>query len=170
MSSATLGNYDLGQCTWFVAEQVNWIGLWGNASQWLSSAQAAGLPTGSTPMIGAVAVWAPNAGGASAFGHVALVTGIQANGLPQVAEMNWSGGPGVVDYRNVDPGSAAGIAGYIYSPDSTHPTPPSSTVTPDASMAGVQTAWDQLRGYFRDTAPGQHNDLVTIANNTRRIG
>ena len=46
---------------------------WGNAKDWIASAQAAGHSVGTTPVAGAIAVW-PNEGGG--YGHVAYVTSV----------------------------------------------------------------------------------------------
>lgn len=106
-------NYTIGNCTRWVAEQLSWIpaGL-GNANQWLTNAQARGLPTigpTSTPPVGSVAVW--NTG---SFGHVAEVTGIIPGGF-QVSEENVLG-LGVTDIRNVTGSALSGLEGFILPP------------------------------------------------------
>ena len=60
----------------------------GNAYQWASNAQAAGIPTGSTPKPGSIGVL--NDGG---FGHVAWVDSVQSNGTITIDHynINWSG-------------------------------------------------------------------------------
>lgn len=106
-------SYTWGNCTRWVAEQLSWIpaGL-GNANQWLSGAQARGLPTigpTSAPPIGSVAVW--NTG---SFGHVAEVVG-QIPGGFQVSEENWLG-TGVTDVRKVTGAGLSGLEGFILPP------------------------------------------------------
>lgn len=106
-------NYTVGNCTRWVAEQLSWIpsGL-GNANQWLTRAQARGLPTigaTSAPPIGSVAVW--NTG---QFGHVAEVVA-QIPGGFQVSEENWLG-TGVTDVRNVTGSALSGLQGFILPP------------------------------------------------------
>lgn len=106
-------SYTVGNCTRWVAEQLSWVpaGL-GNANQWLSGAQARGLPTigpSSAPPIGSVAVW--NTG---AFGHVAEVVGVIPGGF-QVSEENWLG-TGVTDVRNVTGSALSGLQGFILPP------------------------------------------------------
>lgn len=106
-------SYVAGQCTRWVAENASWIpaGL-GNANQWLTGAQARGLPTigpTSAPPIGSVAVW--NTGAA---GHVAEVVG-QVPGGFQVSEENWLGS-GVTDVRNVTGTALDGLEGFILPP------------------------------------------------------
>lgn len=105
--------YTWGQCTRWVAEQVSWIpGGLGNANQWLTNAQARGLPTigpSSAPPIGSVAVW-----GNGPFGHVAEVVG-QIPGGFQVSEENWLGND-VTDIRNVTGSALNGLQGFILPP------------------------------------------------------
>lgn len=128
--------YTIGQCTDFVAKTLGWIpGNLGNANQWLTRAAAQGYATSRRPVIGSVAVWGSNVGGAQGAGHVAVVTGVQASGLPIVQEENWTYGPGRVDTRAVSASSAAGIIGYILPPGT-----PSSGHSPGAGApAGAAT-------------------------------
>jgi hypothetical protein len=119
--------YTIGQCTDGAAKIATWVGAqWGDASQWLGNAAQQGFPESSTPQIGDVAVWGANMGGALGAGHVAVVTGLQANGDPIVEEENWTNGPGNFDSRLVSPSSAAGIIGYI------EPKPGETTVLPNS--------------------------------------
>ena len=77
----------------------------GNASQWVASAQAAGYATGSTPRAGSVAVY---------VGHVAYVTSVSADGSScYIVEGGYNG------HYNERWISASGtgsqpIIGYIY--------------------------------------------------------
>jgi len=100
-------NFPWGQCTWWAANERPDIGsvVVGNASAWLYSARAAGLPTGTVPRVGAVVVYQPGAQGAAWTGHVAYVTSVNGNSFT-ISEMNfpiWGGvttrtswaGPGV---------------------------------------------------------------------------
>lgn len=84
-----------GQCTSFAAWAVrSRVGVpfhnfykgrqWGNAKQWDDTARAVGVPTGSTPKVGAVAV--RNSG---KYGHVAFVTKVNGNGTFEVDEYNY---------------------------------------------------------------------------------
>jgi len=106
-------SYTWGNCTRWVAEQLSWIpGGLGNANQWLTNAQARGLPTiGPTtaPPIGSVAVF--NTG---PLGHVAEVVG-QIPGGFQVSEENWLG-KGLTDVRNVSGPGLKGLQGFILPP------------------------------------------------------
>ncbi|MBF0776636.1 CHAP domain-containing protein [Streptococcus azizii] len=101
--------YPVGQCTWGVKQAAPWVGnYWGNANQWLYSAAAAGFRTGSTPQVGAVAVWT-----AGAFGHVAVVTEVNGSQI-RVVESNYAGNQYLGDFRGWFSPAADGVAGYIY--------------------------------------------------------
>lgn len=101
--------YPVGQCTWGAKEATGWVGNnWGNANQWLYSAAAAGFSTGSTPAVGAVAVWT-----AGAYGHVAVVTAVNGSQI-QVVESNYAGNMSVGNYRGWFNPAADGVTGYIY--------------------------------------------------------
>lgn len=106
-------SYVVGQCTYYVARLLSWVpaGL-GNAGEWLRNAQAKGLVTTTTPTVGSVAVYRPG-GGYSEFGHVAVVTEVLPDRTFRVSEMNFSGGPGVVDERL---STLAGVEGFILPP------------------------------------------------------
>ena len=70
-----------GNCVWWAWEQWHLLGYdlppdWGNAADWIVDAQRTGLPLGTTPRTGSIAVF-PRADGVWAFGsagHVAFVT------------------------------------------------------------------------------------------------
>ena len=109
--------YPMGQCTWGAKVLAPWVGnYWGNANQWLVSGSAAGHATGTTPQVGAVAVWT---GGAGGYGHVAVVTAVDGDNI-QVMEANYGGSAeqadprGVGNYRGWFSASASGITGYVY--------------------------------------------------------
>lgn len=112
--------YTVGNCTRWVAEQLSWIpGNLGNANQWLTGAQARGLPTigpTSAPPIGSVAVW-----GTGVNGHVAEVVG-QIPGGFQVSEENVLG-LGRTDVRNVTGSGLSGLEGFILPPGGTSSLP-----------------------------------------------
>ncbi|MFH0374062.1 peptidoglycan hydrolase PcsB [Streptococcus sp. A22] len=101
--------YPVGECTWGVKQIAPWVGnYWGNGGQWLGSAAAAGFRTGSTPQVGAVAVWTN-----SYYGHVAVVTAVNGSEI-QVMESNFNGNRYVSNFRGWFNASSSGIAGYIY--------------------------------------------------------
>lgn len=115
MSVATAASYVVGQCTYYVAETLSWVpaGL-GNAYQWLSNAQSRGYAISNSPAVGDIAVWGSSLPGSEGFGHVAVVTALGPNNTFQVSEMNYSGGPGVVDSRWVTNNS--NLEGFIEPP------------------------------------------------------
>lgn len=101
--------YDWGQCVWYAAIRRASMGNplptdLGNANTWYSVAQSYYIPTGSQPIVGAVATTT-----AGYLGHVAIVREVEANGNILIDEMN-SVGLGVTDTREV----AASAYQYIY--------------------------------------------------------
>ncbi len=108
--------YPVGQCTWGAKALAPWVGnYWGNANQWPASAQAAGYSVGSTPAVGAVAVWPYDGGG---YGHVAVVTAVESPTNIQVSESNYAGSMSIGNYRgwfNPTAGTwGGGTVLYIY--------------------------------------------------------
>ena len=114
-AASTPNTYPVGQCTWGVKSLAPWAGNnWGNAKDWIASAQAAGHSVGTTPVAGAIAVW-PNDGGG--YGHVAYVTSASGANSIQVMESNYAGNMSISNYRGTfDPTSSAhgGSVYYIY--------------------------------------------------------
>lgn len=104
--------YPMGQCTWGAKTMASWVGnYWGNANQWGASARAAGYSVGTTPRVGAVAVWPYDGGG---YGHVAVVTLVANNSSIQVMESNYAGNMSIGNYRGSFNPSASGSVYYIY--------------------------------------------------------
>lgn len=70
-----------------------WGGV-GNANQWPGNARAAGIPTGSTPRVGSVAVVS-----SGQYGHVAWVEAINPNGTIRISHynVNWTGNYAIWD-------------------------------------------------------------------------
>ncbi|AXN96970.1 CHAP domain-containing protein [Streptococcus thermophilus] len=114
-AASTPNTYPVGQCTWGAKSLAPWAGNnWGNAKDWIASAQAAGHSVGKTPVAGAIAVW-PNDGGG--YGHVAYVTSASGANSIQVMESNYAGNMLIGNYRGTfDPTSSAhgGSVYYIY--------------------------------------------------------
>ena len=114
-AEATPNTYPTGQCTWGVKEMAPWVGnYWGNARDWIASAQNAGYSTGSTPTVGSVAVWPEDGGG---YGHVAYVTSVTNNNSIQVMESNYAGNMSIGNYRGeFDPTNtySGSSVSYIY--------------------------------------------------------
>lgn len=105
-------SYPVGECTWGVKSQVSWVGpYWGNANQWVASARAEGFSVGTTPQVGAVAVWV---GGT--YGHVALVTAVESSTNIQVSESNYMGRRYIGNHRGwFNPTTTSeGTVYYIY--------------------------------------------------------
>ncbi len=96
-NSSVSNTYPIGQCTWGAKTLAPWVGNnWGNAGQWANSARSAGFTVGTTPAVGAVAVW-PNDGGG--YGHVAVVTSVESSTRIQVSEANYAGNQSISNYR-----------------------------------------------------------------------
>ena len=90
-------------CTDYVHSRRPDVPIYGNAGySWISSAQAQGKAPGSTPQVGAVAV---------TDGHVAYVSGVNADGTYQVQEMGWNYQAGNYNERTVQPGT---FGAFIY--------------------------------------------------------
>lgn len=145
-------NYTWGNCTAGAAELATWIpaGL-GNAIDWLSNAKAKGLPTSSTPVVGAVAVFGSAYG---PDGHVAVVRKVNADGSFVVQEMNYIG-LNKWDTRLL-PAAANGLLGFILPPaagaaltsssSSSSSSGRSSSSSPDPF--GIQAAVANLLSFF----------------------
>ncbi len=90
-------------CTDYVHSKRPDVPIYGNAGyNWISSAQAAGKATGSTPQAGAVAVMP---------GHVAYVESVNSDGSYVVSEMGWNYQAGNYNVRTVKPGA---FGSFIY--------------------------------------------------------
>lgn len=104
-------NYPVGQCTWAVQKLTGWAGdWWGNASTWATNAARDGYAVGTTPAVGAIAVW--DDGG---FGHVAYVTDVQSETSIQVLEANYNGRQWIDNHRGwFNPLNTKSKVSYIY--------------------------------------------------------
>jgi surface antigen len=105
-AGSKINGYPYGYCTYYVATRRAVPSSWGDAKQWLGSAQRAGYSTGSQPVAGAIVVTTE-----SWWGHVAYVESTDGDTIT-IAEMN-ARGWGVVSRRTL---SAHGgvVRGYIY--------------------------------------------------------
>lgn len=110
--------YPTGQCTWGAKALAPWAGNnWGNAGQWVQSAQAAGFRTGRKPVPGALIVWV---GTSSGYGHVAFVTDVESENKIQIQEANYGGSAwqadprGIGNYRGWFNPESGGDVYYIY--------------------------------------------------------
>lgn len=99
-----------GYCTYYVA-QNKYVTWGGNAKDWYRNAQAKGVPTGTTPVAGAIVVFKPGYGHHPVYGHVGIVEKVNNDGTILISEMNakWLG---VVSTRKVQLNHK--ILGYIY--------------------------------------------------------
>lgn len=90
-------------CTDYVHSRRPDVPIYGNAGyNWISSAQAQGKATGTTPQPGAVAVQ---------NGHVAYVKSVNADGSYVVEESGYNHTAGKYNQRTVQPGE---FGGFIY--------------------------------------------------------
>lgn len=96
--------YDFGNCTWYVASQINVPSNWGNADTWAYYARLSGWNVSTAPTPGSIAQTS-----AGYFGHVAIVRSVNGNGSVTISEMNFDGFD-VVDTRTV---SASEFQNYI---------------------------------------------------------
>jgi peptidoglycan DL-endopeptidase CwlO len=95
---------------WKVYQTYGFMPYWGgsgNANQWPGNAQAAGIPTGSTPRVHSVAIW--NVG---SFGHAMWVEAVNGDGSLWVSQYNFDY-QGHYSEMRVSPSMAASLT-YIY--------------------------------------------------------
>ncbi|MBI4948320.1 CHAP domain-containing protein, partial [Candidatus Berkelbacteria bacterium] len=96
-----------GWCTWYVNyRRPDLPNGMGNARDYLNSARSRGIPTGSTPRVGAVMVTRE-----SYYGHIAYVSAVGANSFT-VMEMNYVGRY-IVSSRSV-PNNFWALRGFVY--------------------------------------------------------
>jgi surface antigen len=125
------GGYCVGQCVDFVWTKRPELSHLGNATDWLAGARARHIPTGLTPVVGAVAWWSgvDRTYADSIYGHVAYVIGV-GNGTVTFEEMNALYGPGRVDTRTMALSSHYAPQGYIYGGPAGTGQPPAPPTTP----------------------------------------
>ncbi|MCA9328543.1 CHAP domain-containing protein [Candidatus Saccharibacteria bacterium] len=81
--SSSGNGYVAGYCTWYVKnKRPDLPNNLGNAATWVSRAAAQGLPTGSTPAVGAVG---------QRGNHVVYVESVNVDGTVTISEMNHKG-------------------------------------------------------------------------------
>jgi surface antigen len=95
-----------GVCTWYAwyTHQSEPLMQLGNAGSWAANAPSHGLRVGSSPVVGATAVFQPGVEGAGGGGHAGHVEEVLGGGWFVISEMNFSwngGGWGRVDWRFV---------------------------------------------------------------------
>ena len=92
---------------WKVYQTYGSMPYWGgrgHAKQWDDNARAAGIPTGTTPKKGAVAVWHTGR-----WGHVAWVESVNSNGTFNLSEMNRDSDGNYHERSNVSTGGVVFI-------------------------------------------------------------
>ena len=101
--------YDYGYCTWYVASRIAVPANWGNANTWAYYAAQDGWTVSKSPRAGAIAQTT-----AGAFGHVAIVEAVSADGtMIKYSDMNGLAGWGRVGY-SADWVPASHFMNYIY--------------------------------------------------------
>jgi surface antigen len=92
--SGTYDGFTYGQCTFYADFRYHQLtGFWapwgGDAWAWAAGAQASGWIVSSSPHVPSIIVLQPYVQGASAFGHVAVVEGINSDGSVYTTNWNW---------------------------------------------------------------------------------
>lgn len=106
ISSSNPNSYYYGYCTWYVASQKDVPSFWGNAGQWLYSAQSSGYETGYNAQNDSIIVT-----NESGYGHVGIVESVNEDTIT-ISEMNYAGW-GTINTREISKDSPI-IKGYIY--------------------------------------------------------
>jgi surface antigen len=167
--------YEFPECTWYAwSRRTDLPRFAGNALSWAADARADGIPTGTMPVAGAIAVFQPGQDGAfPPYGHVAYVESV-SGGAMTISEMNWGSTYAErshVHYRTL---AWAGVA-FIYGgparngPGSPTPAPP-STVPAPSQPAGTfvhhvyHTCANGACGLRVHTAPSLSSPVVAIKN------
>jgi len=97
---------------WKVYQKNGYMPYWGgrgNANQWPSNAQSAGIATGSTPRVGSAGVIY-----AGPYGHIVWVNSINANGTINISQYNYNYGSGPGQYSEMYNVSPSAYNVYIY--------------------------------------------------------
>lgn len=81
-AGSSVNGYPYGYCTYYVATKRYVPANWGNAKNWLNSAQRAGYSTGREPAVGSIGVTSE-----SWWGHVTYVESVNGDSVT-ISEMN----------------------------------------------------------------------------------
>jgi hypothetical protein len=115
----SLSHFFYGQCTYWVNMRYHqstghWIPWLGNAYQWAYQAPAYGWTLSSTPNPNgsSIMVFSPYAEGAGAYGHVAVVEGVNSDGSVVTSNWNWGGDWATLTYRTFYPGPGVSFIWY----------------------------------------------------------
>lgn len=101
-------SYYYGYCTWYVASKKDVPSFWGNAGNWLGSAQTNGYKTSNEAEDDAIIVT-----NESGWGHVGIVEEVNEDTVT-ISEMNYNGW-GTVNTREI-PKDSPIIKGFIHEP------------------------------------------------------
>jgi surface antigen/uncharacterized protein YraI len=148
-SVAASDPFPWGECTWWASLKRPdlYPTVHGNAGDWLAEAQSGGIPTGSTPAVGAIAVFLPYVAGAGQYGHVAYVEAVNGDGTITISEYNWAGYHVGPTFRRV---AAARVSGFIYGgPVQT----PGYVPTQPGAATGYQVYGTGSEGLIEHSAP-----------------
>ena len=104
--------FTYGQCTYWADYYYHeltghWVPWGGNADAWAAGAAASGWIVSGSPHIYSIIVLQPYVQGASGYGHVAVVVGINGDGSVRTSNWNWYAGGGgwaTTSYWNFMPG------------------------------------------------------------------
>ncbi|WP_126595234.1 CHAP domain-containing protein [Dictyobacter aurantiacus] len=114
-----LSQFFYGQCTYWANMRYHqltghWIPWLGNAYQWAYQAPAYGWTISDTPnpMGQSIMVFSPYAQGAGAYGHVAVVERINADGSVLTSNWNWNGDWATFSMRTFYPGRGISFIWY----------------------------------------------------------
>jgi surface antigen len=137
--SGGAGNpYPPGQCTWWAWRKRQDLpffpGIAGDALNWTTSAKRRHVPTGVTPVAGAIAVFAPGRFGAGYLGHVAYVESVAGDRI-RISEAGFEHTP-PGHRRTVSARGLTFIYGGPAGDGKGHPTkrPKSTPVTPQPGV------------------------------------
>lgn len=101
VGSSAGNSYVAGYCTWYAKNRrPDLPNNLGNAITWVSNAAAQGIPTGSSPRVGAIG---------QSGNHVVYVESVNGDGTVTISEMNYEG-YGIISSRTV----VSSTFSYIY--------------------------------------------------------
>jgi surface antigen len=126
----------------------------GSAGQWITRAVRTGFPTGSRPLLGAIAWFPPNRNGVGPYGHVAYVTAVSGD---MISIQEYDGEQPVVRRRTI---AWAGLQFIYHKGESAPPVPPppplptnvlsSRKVTAAPGTSPSAIAWDGTASWIGD--------------------
>lgn len=156
--------FTYGQCTYWAWQNASYVQpfpQFGNAKDWIASAQKYGLPTGPTPRVGAIMVLQVGVDGASGFGHVGVVTDFTPTTV-HVSQMDvpiGNSNPTIGTYI-IHPGM-----GFIYAPDASPPPPTPKSEETDMAITAARADGTLDRFFVTPDGRAWHTYLQT--NNFR---